>query len=296
MSHTPFRKTRLGMKWKLVGQKYHRARRELYQRLFCDRSQEKRILLIVGCQRSGTTMLGEVLAKDLRTAVLQEQSCITAEQTLRLKPYAEANRLLHQLRAPFVIAKPLVETQWTRELLRDIKGSKALWMYRHFQDVVRSNVKRFHSQIEGLKSAVTGDPPTWRSERLSTDTRELLGRYFREDMRREDAAALGWYARNVLFFELGLDARDDVMLCKYENLVSVPDSEIARIYRFVGLPLPARSITNNIDQGSIGLGNKVEIAPGIRQLCEDLLNRLEEQYAASVNSAGVSAAAVEVNV
>jgi hypothetical protein len=274
----PFRKTVVGRGWELAAQKYRRLRRELYQRLVCREAGAKRILLIVGCQRSGTTLLGNVLSGDLRTAVLQEQSCITGHQTLRLKPYAEANRILHSLRAPFIVAKPLVETQWTPEMLTQIEGSRAVWMYRNYRDVVRSNVKRFHSQIEGLQSALFGQPPSWRSERISADTREILLNFFRTDMKREDAAALGWYARNILYFELGLNLRDDVMLCKYEDFVSQPEEVIARLYRFIDLAPPSRSIANEVDSQSLGLGCEVELESSIRELCDDLQSRLNECY------------------
>ncbi|MCC6493236.1 MAG: sulfotransferase domain-containing protein [Pirellulales bacterium] len=274
----PFRKTASGKLWKLVRQKYHRLRRELYQRALCRRSDTKRILFIVGCQRSGTTLIGNILAQDLRAAVLQEQSCITRGSSLRLRPHAEVQRLLHGLRAPLVVAKPIVESQWTPELLQHVAGSRALWMHRHYRDVVRSNVKRFASQVEGLRMAATGAPPSWRNERLSPATQEILRRHFHEDIRREDAAALGWYARNVLFFELGLDSRRDVMLCRYEELVSCPDAVLGRIYSFIELAPPRRRITGDVDTRSVGLGEQSQISPSIERLCEGLWQRFDSYY------------------
>jgi len=274
----PFRKTALGRSWKIAVQKYHRLRREVYQRMLCSRSTPKCILLIMGCQRSGTTMIGNVLAKDLRSAVLQEHSCITRDKSLRLKPYNEVNLIIQSLRAPLVVAKPLVECQWTPELLDHIAGSRALWMFRNYRDVVRSNVKRFNSQLEGLRMAISGSPPSWRNERLSPETRRILRQHFIEDMRREDAAALGWYARNVLFFESGLDRRDDVLLCKYEHLVSRPDATIDGIYRFMELAPPRRRVSGDIDSRSVGLGDDVQIKEPVRKLCDELWDRLNHCY------------------
>lgn len=275
----PFRKTWAGKAWALAAQKYYRLQREAYQRLL-PRSTDKRILLVVGCQRSGTTMIGNVLARDLRSAVLQEQSCITRDRSLRLKPYHEVNRILHSLRAQLVVAKPIVETQWTPELLAHISDSRALWMFRHYGDVVRSNVKRFSTQREGLRMAITGNPPSWRSERLSPQTHRILQEHYRDDIRREDAAALGWYARNVLFFELGLDRRRDVLLCKYEDLVNAPERTLAAIYEFIELLPPRRQLSRVIDDRSVGLGNSADVAEPIRELCENLWTRLLQCYRA----------------
>lgn len=274
----PSRKTAFGRAWEIGWQKYHRLRREVYQRLACRASTPKRILLIVGCQRSGTTLMGNILARDLRTAVLQEQSCITGAATLRLKPYDEANRILQSLRAPFIIAKPLVESQWTPELLSAIAGSRALWMYRGYRDVVRSNVTRFHSQIQGLRGAISGQPTSWRHERVSPRTRELLVRFFREDMRREDAAALGWYSRNILYFELGLDRHDRVMLCKYEDLVIFPTRTVNSVYHFVDVEPPRNELTRDVDSQSLGLGCDVEIDARISALCDELAMKLSSAY------------------
>ena len=67
-SAVSFRKTRLGTSIQLVKQKGLRLRKEIYQRCCFRRSSPKHVLLIFGCQRSGTTLMGNVLAKDLRTA------------------------------------------------------------------------------------------------------------------------------------------------------------------------------------------------------------------------------------
>ncbi len=233
-----------------------------------------KVLLIVGCQRSGTTMLGYVFAKDPRTAVLQEKSCLT-DDNLRLLPADQINRILERFRAPLVVVKPIVESQRTPNLLAEIPHSRAVWMFRNYQDVVSSNLKRFHSQIEGLRSVVTGSPKSWRNERVSEQTMSILKRFYREDMPRADAAALGWYSRNVLFFEQDLDEREDVFLCKYDRLVRSPETVMKSIYEFWGVPYPSRSITRAIDQASLGRGGHDSVNGEIAKLCEDLTGRLE---------------------
>lgn len=274
----PFRKTRLGKSIHLVKQKGLRLRKEIYQWCCFRRSSPKQVLLIFGCQRSGTTLMGNVFAKDLRTAVLQEMSCITGNHTLRLRPCPEVNRILSSFRAPLVVAKPIVEGQRAPELLAEISGAKAIWMFRDFHDVVRSNVQRFHSQIDGLRMASTGTPPSWRNENISESTQSILRHYYSEDMPRADAAALGWYSRNILFFELGLDRHDSAMLCKYEDFVSRPDEVMAGIYQHVGMNYPRSRITGDVDRQSLGHGRQADLNENIAALCSELLELLEEHY------------------
>jgi hypothetical protein len=273
----PFRKTTAGRVVRNVRQKCRRLQRELFQRLLC-RHLDKRILIILGCQRSGTTMLGNLFTNDMRAAVLQEQNAATVGMSLRLRPWREVNEILHAHRAPLIVIKPIVESQWAPELLENIADSRVIWMYREYRDVVHSNVKRFHSQIEGLRIAVDGNPPSWRNERLSQATQMLQKRHYQTEMSREDAAAVGWCARNSLYFELGLDARPDVLLLKYEELVRQPQATIADIYRFLELPLPRRAIWKEVDSSSLGRGGAPNISPELAATCNLLQQQLNDRY------------------
>ena len=273
----PFRKTAAGRLFRNVRQKYRRLQREVFQRFLCPTSR-KRILIILGCQRSGTTMLGTLFSNDLRAAVLQEQNIATVGSSLRLHPWGTVNDILHSQRAPLIVIKPIVESQWAPELLEHVADSRVVWMYRDFRAVVRSNVKRFHSQIEGLRIAVEGHPPSWRNERLSSATQELQKRYYQADMSREDAAAVGWYARNSLYFEAELHKRPDVMLLKYEELVRQPQPTIADVYKFIELPLPRRPIWKEVDSSSLGCSGEVAVDPELAKTCALLQQRLDDCY------------------
>ena len=58
-------------------------------------------------------------------------------------------------------------------------------------------------------------------------------------MSPESAAALFWYLRNRLYFELGLDRRADVLLVSYGAMVADPAAEMGRICEFLDLPYRA---------------------------------------------------------
>ena len=137
--------------------------------------------------------------------------------------------------------------------------------------MVNSNVNRFRSQIEGLKSVVTGTPASWRNERVSEETMSILKNHFREDMSRADAAALGWYTRNVLYFEQGLEQRDDVLLCRYEDLIRSPEFTTKRIYAHCNFELPKRSITDSVDAVSVGKGTGIVVSEEIAECVNNCL-------------------------
>ena len=139
----PFRKTRLGRLVAGAKAKCWHTWKRLYWQVQARHATTKRVVLIVGCQRSGTTLLGEVFDQDIRAKVLQEHSRITGRgsQALRLKPYPEVNRIIAHYRMPLVVAKPLVESHNTVTMLQGIAGSKAIWLFRHYRDVVASNIE-----------------------------------------------------------------------------------------------------------------------------------------------------------
>jgi len=277
---TPFRKTKIGRYLKKPSNRALRYRKEVYQLTHSFKISDKRHVFIFGCQRSGTTLLGQVFDRDLRTAVLQEISSITSDvnDTLRLKPLSEVKEILKGFRAPLIIAKPLVESHNADKIIKEIPQAKGLWMFRNYKDVVASNVKRFSSQEEGLRMAITGDPPSWRSERVSDSTMAIRKKFYHADIKKADAAALGWYGINILFFELELDKNPRVQLFNYDDFVKDPEKEIKNLYNFIESPYPKWDITSEVDKSSQSLGKDIKIDSEIEVLCKTLYERIQVEY------------------
>ena len=244
---------------------------------------DRRHVFIFGCQRSGTTLLGRVFDSDLRSAVLQEINAITGtnESSLRLKPFPEVIHILDKIRAPLIVVKPLVESHRAPEILEEIPQSRGIWMFRHYRDVVASNIKRFASQTEGLKMSISGDPPSWRSEGVSNETRSILNIFYHDDINAADAAALGWYSTNTLFFELQLNKNSRIKLCKYEDFCETPKEIMKGLYSFIGLQYPKWDLTREVDKQSLSLGQAIEINKTIESLCIELQDRIIDEYNSS---------------
>ena len=248
------------------------------------------LLFIVGCQRSGTTLLQHIFEQDWSTKVFAETgSSVTLPSQgyqLRLKPLPLVQQEIDKTKAPFVILKPLVESQNSLELLDYFKGSKAIWLYRHFNDVIASKVKKFglDSGIGDLQFIAGGDETDWRMEKLPESVREIVLKYFDKNMNPYDAAALYWYIRNQFVFELNLFNNDDVLILRYEDLVSDPKASIKKIYKLVGREFPGDEILSAVHNTSVGKGKEVTLSPEIYELCFELQTRIDHAYKAQLSS------------
>jgi hypothetical protein len=241
------------------------------------------ILYILGCQRSGTTLMTRIFERDINTKVYAEKCQLTSQdrpKQLRLNPLAEVRVVLAQGHAPLVVLKPLVESQRVHELFTYFEESKAIWLYRHYRDVAASYVTKWgegHS-VEDLRIIAASTPGDWRSENVSQASVEIVRRLFSEQMDSYDASALYWFVRNSLYYSLDLDAEPRVHLLKYEDLAARPADVMQQVYCFLGRDYPGDRLVSMVHGASIAKGHYVKLSPEIDRLCADLLARLDKSY------------------
>jgi hypothetical protein len=244
-------------------------------------------LFIVGCQRSGTTMMTRIFEQDLNTKVYAETSRLSSldhPKRLRLNPLDSVKKIIEQERAPLVILKPLVESQNTPELLECFRGSRAVWLYRHYKDVAASYVKKWgegHS-AKDLRRIIEKRPGDWRAEHIPESVEQIVREHFSEQMDSHDASALYWFVRNSLFFSRRLDANPKVMLCKYEEVVAMPVEALRYIYEFVGQEFPGAQIVGTVHEASVSKGQEIRLSPEIDRLCCELMQQLDNTFQASM--------------
>ncbi len=257
----------------------------VYQ-LFKPGAGEKTILFILGCQRSGTTLMARIFDKDLSTRCYPEFSRLTSHDRqpgrrgIRLNPLEHLAEEFQKVRAPLIVLKPLVESQNAPRLLDFFDGSRALWVYRHYRDVAVSNLRHFNREngINDLRPIVGGEPGNWRAEFVSDEVRRTVAGFFSEQMDPLDAAALFWYARNSLFFERGLDRNPMVFMCRYEELVRKPRRVLRGLYRRLGRPYPGDAIIRDVRPPSPDRDDAPRLSPGVEALAAPLLARLDAAY------------------
>ncbi len=247
-------------------------------------NQPQQLLFIIGCQRSGTTLMTRIFNRDFNTLVYPEHSSLSKQDQLdglRLNPLPQVEKRIKATRFPLVVLKPLVETQNSCQLLDFFDGSKALWMYRDYRDVALSNLRRFGLQngIKNLRYIVQEQEDNWRVEKLTPEYRDLVSRYFSEEMNPYDAAALFWIVRNSFFFTQDLAAQPAVRMLRYRDLVTEPLATITAVYNFAQRPFPGDRLVQEVHQTSLGKGQaQIDLSPDIQTLCEEMLARLDAAY------------------
>lgn len=262
--------------------RWRRVSKHVYQNVRWRTLERPKVLLIVGCQRSGTTLMARLFDADRDCRVFNEFSALSSvgKDGIRLNPLPDVAAVLSRVPAPLVVAKPLVETQRVRTLLNYFPASKALFMYRRYADVASSDLRKFgqRNAIDNIRPIAAGNTHDWRSAGATPLVREQVGKFFAETMNPNDAAALFWYARNQLYFDLELAQHSEAMLCRYEHLAAEPAVVMRRIYEFAGATCPDLSHTRQVHSSSVTKGKNLELLPEVRALCEQLQARLDAQY------------------
>ncbi len=253
---------------------YHTIRRRPHDR--------RRALFIVGCQRSGTTMMLRLFDADFNCRGFNDFSELTSADTttgVRWNPLPDVAAVFSRIPAPLIVAKALVETQNVRKLLDYFPYAKALFIYRRrYADVASSDMAKFGARngVDNLRPIAAADPHNWRSEGASRCVQELVAGLWSEEMNPHDAAALFWYARNQLFFDLDLANHPAVMLCQYEHLTQHPAAFMRRIYDFVGIDPPEVLKTGEVRPP--GKEKVLELSREVRLLCDQLQARLDAHF------------------
>lgn len=256
-----------------------RTLKAVAQRRYPRGTPDRRFVFIVGMQRSGTTTLVRVFERDLRARVFQEHSPLSKQDTergIRLDPLDDVAHALSRVRAPLIVLKPLVETQHTPALLDRFEPSLAIWSYRHYLAVARSNVRQFGDRggRGNLRPIVEGDPSNWRSEVVPPDVVETVREILRDDLPQVDAAALFWWVRNRLLFDLGLDTDPRVEMLRFEHFTSDPRAAVERMYDRLGVAPPRFDTTRAVDAAVARPNAQVDLDPRVRALCDELWERL----------------------
>ncbi len=241
---------------------------------------DKPVVLVVGCQRSGTSLMHHLLRLDLGTVTYDEISPLSAGdpvEGLRWAPLPEVARRFRADRAAFVVAKPLVESQNLDRLLAAFPDARALWMLRDFRAVARSNVAFFPAGTShrDLAPILAGDEANWRAERLGEGARELVRRLYRPGLSEHDAAALFWYARNSLLLDRGLAGDPRVRVCRYEDLQADPAGTLRAAYAFLERPWPGDRLVRDVEPAAARAARPLDLEPAVAEACAGLLARLE---------------------
>jgi hypothetical protein len=239
-------------------------------------------VFVVGVQRSGTNMLVRGLERSPEFEVRNENDREAFER-FQLRPDPVIRALVERSGHRYVLFKPLIDSHRVPQLLDELgtqSPGRAIWAYRHVDGRVRSSIAKFgDSNLQALRRIAAGDTAIWQAGGLSTARLETIGSFDLEAMSAESGAALFWWLRNQLYFDLGLDERSDVTLAWYEATVADPEVAIGRICAFLDLPYRP-GFAAHIDRRAAGRRPPLPLDPRARALCDALQDRLADAYRA----------------
>lgn len=236
-----------------------------------------RPVYLVGLQRSGTNMLvrGLDAAPEVEARNENDQAVF---RRFRLRGDDVLTAVVNRSRHAIVLVKPLCDSHRVDQLLAlpTAVPGRALWMWRDPDDRARSEVAKFGAAnlraLRAIADGTIGDQ--WQGGRVGPEAREVVASFDYDRMDPHTAAALFWWVRNDLYFRLGLDRRDDVLLVSYRRMVEDPAGAARRVCAFLDLPYRpefAADVTAGPRHAPL------PIDPRVRTLCDQLTVRLENR-------------------
>ena len=231
-------------------------------------------VFVAGMQRSGTNLLMDVLDASMATQVFHETDP-RAFECYEMRELDVIQQLVKRCPAPVFVIKALCELDRIKFLMNTFPPAKTLWVVRDWRDSVHSAIKSFGNFGKQWERLAQGDTSDWRGRNMSAATRELLAALYRPDASEAEGAAIMWFYRNVLFFELQLAADPRVRVVFYEKLVQQPAREVAAVYDFLGLPGFSGAVSERIHARSVKHRSPEGIAPAVATLCDELLARFQ---------------------
>jgi len=235
---------------------------------------------LVGVQRSGTNMLVRGLEQSPEFEVRNENDDDAFER-FQLRPDPVIRELVVRSGHRYVLFKPLCDSHRVDEILDGLgtpAAGRAIWAYRSVDGRVRSALAKFGSNnLDVLTEIAAGRGDLrWQARGLSAENRALVESFDYSRMTPETAAALFWYIRNALYFERGLDRRDDVTLASYDRFLSEPEDSMKALCRFLDFPYHPE-LSAHIEARPPARREPLDIDPAVRGLCDDLTRRLDDR-------------------
>lgn len=243
---------------------------------------EKLPVFVVGCNRSGTNMVCKAIGQSPHGWAYQESEFSVAFNAYYLRADWIIEWLIRRMPAPIISFGSILDSQFTDDLLSRFEGARAIWVYRCYEDVANSCVRRgwgeHHKNLARWVACGELEKLGSRGKRISADTVQLFAELFREDLSNEDVACLYWYMRNQIYFELNLHVDPRVLIVQYEDTVLNTEKAFRRIFGFLGFPFDP-TIIDDIFASSVGKHPRPAIDPAIQEVCNALKARLDADYA-----------------
>ena len=231
---------------------------------------------ILGCQRSGTTLLERIFRQDLDSEVFGEFSRLTlGPDKTSLKPFKEVRKKLEGSNAHYCVIRPLFESDRAQEILDFFQPSVAVWMFREPLFVVNSMLNKWGDQFFNISRCVeTGLDGKWRLESLYQDIKDEAKQLALNNGNIHDLYALYWLKRNEIVLQPGFQLNKSILLLDYGRLVREPRKWVDTIMKRAGNRGVWKYFSTDAHQGSMNRQINLRLSPEIQERCNALYDKL----------------------
>lgn len=256
-------------------------------------SRDARFIFVFGCQRSGTTLLKNLIGLDAFVNAAGEygerwfkQAEYGAPEYLRARDFAELEAGRRAERSRLILVKPLHDSQRIGEFLEAYPDMPMLFAFRNFEGVVRSHLSYFltgrgtrwgtkgHDPFEYVSGILPSAPPTWKNENHIPEHAAQVERLWEHAETEAEVYAIYWLSRNRLYFDLGIEER--VPLIHFEKLLESPSASLDQLSRHIRHRIPRRNALIMTEPETASRRETLAIHPEIRSACEELETRLAD--------------------
>lgn len=236
-------------------------------------------IFLVGCGRSGTSMFIWQLDKSWQIKLYNEDHPDAFDE-YRLRDFNVVARLTKESMAPFTLFKPILDTVQTMELLDHFPGSKSIFAFRHYTDVINSSLKKFgtYNRLNHVKGWMTEDFAEFAVCPPPEVSKEVVRALWADDLSPQEGAALYWLFYNRLYYDLGLHDDKRTILIRYETLVTEPREQFEKVIAFLGAKFEEEMV-EGVHAKSINKNDPPPLRPAIMEACEALYEQLSQHAA-----------------
>lgn len=236
-------------------------------------------------------MFQDMFAASRHVDVLGESDKRVMTEQWRMRDEQAVENLVRRSDRKITLFKPLNDSQWADRLLEYFPLGQVIWMFRNPFDTVNSAVDKWGpaqldmmtwiagvlreaGSLEKAAPALNSRPDySMYAERLSADDCERLLLWTSQPLDEYAGAAILWYLRNRIFFNLRLYRNQRALPVSYEVLVQHPERETRRICAFIRLRY-GRKYARDVHTNSIGKSPRPQLPADIEEAVLELHGRL----------------------
>lgn len=235
------------------------------------------IFYIFGCQRSGTTIIQKLISLSPKVKFYGEGDLpyFHSEDSIkhhRIKPEIEIKKFLKHESLKFITLKPLYESHNANSLISMIPGSKGVWVFRNYLDVIDSHLHYYNQNIiEYISPLFSKKNNNWLNEYIPKDIQNFINQFSIDEISDADAYGLFWITRNSLYDEV--KNNKEIICINYEGLVKNPDIQIKRMCNFLGIPFHS-FYSKAIRSNAVSKKVSFKLHADIERKCKEIYNKL----------------------